>query len=896
MSMRGVIVAIVLLVLVRDASADTVVIGTPGQIGAALLGANVGGALGAGVELARSKAQFNAQIRGARHRFFAEYPNGKNFAQAEKDFAELLWAKDVYFMSMMLQTGSMPEMSGKLDAVTGGTLDNGIPGGAFPQWVSGIRASLGATSSRVPLASLFDERKLLAALEANKDAYAQYKKGRDEAEFEMQCQARPGPYCALPAGRGYSHGGDTQRAARIADYYLAHHAQRLPGGDEVKRKLRDAIIKYESLAYTTQDCLRYVGRGFENDPRHDRNLAALRRAIAKYESVKVVSPEDTCIRAVQEMQWAEAGAKVGALPRDFWDGTFRTSKFNELYGSLTSDQVRQFVQPGSRAERDHASRVTIIDYYTRSPEARAAKIPQYEIVRPEVIHKALPVQAAARAPADTALPKTRDPGPVPSTSAAAPGVTSVPPYNQALSAYGNRDYARARALFEQACNEGNSWGCSDLGIMFSSGKGGAVDMARAQEAFDKACKGGNATACSKKDAPLPAVAKAPAVSNDPNQKIYDEAVMASRSRDHTRARSLLRKPARVGNAKGCFELGSMFGTGTGGPVDQTQARVFYEQACTGGDARGCLNLGFLFSAGIGGPQDSARAESLYEQACKAGESLRLRAAEFVAKEGQIAGEAITLSVRRYGRICPVHVWPVLRGRPGSNSSGSQASSSLNVVWRVASWVLPRERGKFGESGGLFGQLRRARPAANLVIYWRRARDSNPQGACAPVDFKSTALPVEASPPWQQNRQLRYTSATVSVRCTAESKLRPSCCAAESVAADAAGCVVLPGTSRSTAAARCPDERCEYRATIVRVFQPPSCLRVRRVNTCHRETRGPRVTEPVPRQPGHAGSVLAGRRERGAGGLHRALYSPGRGAVWHCKRWLLRVGWAKPLGA
>jgi hypothetical protein len=32
------------------------------------------------------------------------------------------------------------------------------------------------------------------------------------------------------------------------------------------------------------------------------------------------------------------------------------------------------------------------------------------------------------------------------------------------------------------------------------------------------------------------------------------------------------------------------------------------------------------------------------------------------------------------------------------------------------------------------------------LRWRRARDSNPQGACAPVDFKSTALPVEASPP------------------------------------------------------------------------------------------------------------------------------------------------------
>ena len=45
------------------------------------------------------------------------------------------------------------------------------------------------------------------------------------------------------------------------------------------------------------------------------------------------------------------------------------------------------------------------------------------------------------------------------------------------------------------------------------------------------------------------------------------------------------------------------------------------------------------------------------------------------------------------------------------------------------------------------------PAFRSVISWRRARDSNPQGACAPVDFKSTALPVEASPPGLRRSQL-----------------------------------------------------------------------------------------------------------------------------------------------
>ncbi len=40
-----------------------------------------------------------------------------------------------------------------------------------------------------------------------------------------------------------------------------------------------------------------------------------------------------------------------------------------------------------------------------------------------------------------------------------------------------------------------------------------------------------------------------------------------------------------------------------------------------------------------------------------------------------------------------------------------------------------------------------------VQEWRRARDSNPQGPRGPVDFKSTALPVEASPPCQEQQLL-----------------------------------------------------------------------------------------------------------------------------------------------
>jgi hypothetical protein len=77
---RGAIVAIVLLGLLRHASADTVVIvGTPGQIGAALSGAAVGRALAAGADYASTKAEANAQIATERRRFFAEVSAREGF-------------------------------------------------------------------------------------------------------------------------------------------------------------------------------------------------------------------------------------------------------------------------------------------------------------------------------------------------------------------------------------------------------------------------------------------------------------------------------------------------------------------------------------------------------------------------------------------------------------------------------------------------------------------------------------------------------------------------------------------------------------------------------------------------------------------------------------------------
>jgi hypothetical protein len=395
-TIRAATLAGLLVVFSSSVFAD-MVIGTRGQIGTAYLGANLGRALESGIELARTKAAANAQFAAARRRFFTNYPNGRDFAQADKEFASLLWEKDLYFLWISLPTGfgdnspnSFAQVMGQLDKLTGGTLDNGIPGDAgfeYGRWVTGIRQSLGAKSYRAPIRQP-SAAQLAVALKDNEDLYLRYKKARDEAEFEMQCRARPGPYCGGGQSRGHSKAGDMAMAARIADYYLDHYAQDFRGEPAVKSQLRDAIIKYESLSYGPKDCIRSIDQSLAGTPRHGPNMAALRSAIAKYEKTGVMSPEDVCIRAAQDMQRDEdrrgGHRDVAPTPKELWDASFRTEKFIERYGPLTEDQAREMAGADAARAESYRKKGTLIDYYL----AKAPGIRDYRIVRGRVIERA----------------------------------------------------------------------------------------------------------------------------------------------------------------------------------------------------------------------------------------------------------------------------------------------------------------------------------------------------------------------------------------------------------------------------------------------------------------------------------------------------------------------------
>lgn len=68
-------------------------------------------------------------------------------------------------------------------------------------------------------------------------------------------------------------------------------------------------------------------------------------------------------------------------------------------------------------------------------------------------------------------------------------------YDEGKSAYGLKDYVRARKLFEMACNGGEVKGCNYLGYLDAQGLGGARDTVKAREVYAKACDAGNLSSC-----------------------------------------------------------------------------------------------------------------------------------------------------------------------------------------------------------------------------------------------------------------------------------------------------------------------------------------------------------------------------------------------------------------
>ena len=155
-----------------------------------------------------------------------------------------------------------------------------------------------------------------------------------------------------------------------------------------------------------------------------------------------------------------------------------------------------------------------------------------------------------------------------------------------------------RTRYEKACDNGDAEACTQLGVMYATGKGVALNIPRAVEFYRKACDGGSAVGCTNLG--------------------YMYATGKGVPQDNVRAAAYYKRGCDGGNGGGCTNLGFMYENGNGVDQDNGLATDYYQKGCDGGDAIGCSNLGYMYENGRGVRQDYGRSIEYYKRGCDGG--------------------------------------------------------------------------------------------------------------------------------------------------------------------------------------------------------------------------------------------------------------------------------------
>lgn len=124
----------------------------------------------------------------------------------------------------------------------------------------------------------------------------------------------------------------------------------------------------------------------------------------------------------------------------------------------------------------------------------------------------------------------------------------------------------------------------------------AGDEAGALSAYERACTAGNAKGCFEAGSLLRGGSKP----------------------DPAAAIRMLERACELARPIGCSDAGIQYERGEGVAVDVSHARQLFEKACDAGDGVGCNNLAVVFANGEGTPVDAKRALTLYARGCDLG--------------------------------------------------------------------------------------------------------------------------------------------------------------------------------------------------------------------------------------------------------------------------------------
>ncbi len=179
-------------------------------------------------------------------------------------------------------------------------------------------------------------------------------------------------------------------------------------------------------------------------------------------------------------------------------------------------------------------------------------------------------------------------------------------YLFAVNAGNNSSYARA--AYRQACDDGNSLACTNLGWMLQFGHGGRVDLEEAVRLYRKGCQGSSCTGPNN----LGCVNAARMLRE--GSGVEADQFEATRIVRQVCDRTPVNDEDGREIAHACSLAGTAFLVGEGAEKNLQLALPLLEKGCAANDTFGCYNLGTIYEG-----SDKPRALGYYQKACDRGD-------------------------------------------------------------------------------------------------------------------------------------------------------------------------------------------------------------------------------------------------------------------------------------
>ncbi len=167
----------------------------------------------------------------------------------------------------------------------------------------------------------------------------------------------------------------------------------------------------------------------------------------------------------------------------------------------------------------------------------------------------------------------------------------------AQKAYRNKNYKKAKLLYQKACKLDDGLACSNLGHMYTYAKGVKKNYRKAVKLYQKACDVNDRTGCNN----------------------LGDMYNSGRGVRHTsfKAAHLYKKACDMNYGLACDTLGRMHSNAQGLIRDYDKAKQLYTKSCDLNSGAGCTSLGILYRHAINNvKQDNIKAKRLFQKACK----------------------------------------------------------------------------------------------------------------------------------------------------------------------------------------------------------------------------------------------------------------------------------------